>query len=104
MNKISFTFKDKLNIIAHRSMFKCCGIRKPDPLNPPHRGTLKIKKEMPKFLPILSPIRREIERGLLCFQQLLIKERNKKLKGFKYEKNFDIIISSNIWIMFIYKL
>ncbi len=56
-------------------MFKCCGIRKPDPLNPPHRGTLKIKKERPKFLLILSPIRGEIERGLLCLQQLLIKER-----------------------------
>ena len=56
-------------------MFKCCGIRKPDPLNPPHRGTLKIKKETPKFLLILFPMSGEIERGLLCFQQLLIKER-----------------------------
>ena len=56
-------------------MFKCCGIRKPDPLNPPHRGTLKIKKERPKFLLNLFPMRGEIERGLLCFQQLLIKER-----------------------------
>ncbi len=46
-------------------MFKCCGIRKPDPLNTPHRGTLKIKNERPKFLLILSPMRGEIERGLL---------------------------------------
>jgi hypothetical protein len=46
-------------------MFKCCGIRKPDPLNPPDMGTLKIKNERPKFLLILSPMRVEIERGLV---------------------------------------
>ncbi len=56
-------------------MFKCCGIRKPDPLTPPHRGTLKIKKERPKFILILYLIQEEIERGIVCFQQFLIIER-----------------------------
>ncbi len=28
--------KDKNSL---RCLFKCCGIRKPDPLNLPHRGT-----------------------------------------------------------------
>ena len=56
-------------------MFKCCGISKPDPLNPPDRGTLNVRTERPELLLVLSPMRGEIERGLLCFQQLLIKER-----------------------------
>jgi hypothetical protein len=56
-------------------MFKCCGISKPDPLNPPHRGTLNVRTERPELLLVLSPMRGEIERGLVCFQQLLIKER-----------------------------
>ena len=62
-------------------MFKCFGIRKPDPLTSPDRGTLKIKKESSKFLLILSLIRGEIERGLVLFQQLLIKERRFKMIG-----------------------
>ncbi len=56
-------------------MFKCCGISKPDPLNPPHRGTLNVRTERPELLLVLSPMRGEIEKGLVCFQQLLIKER-----------------------------
>ncbi len=56
-------------------MLKCCGISKPDPLNPPHRGTLNVRTERPELLLPLFPHRGEIERGLVCFQQLLIKER-----------------------------
>jgi hypothetical protein len=57
------------------SMFKCCGISKPDPLNPHHRGTLNVRTERPELLLVLYPMRGEIESGLVCFQQLLIKER-----------------------------
>ncbi len=35
-------------------MFKCCGISKPDPLNPPHRGTLNVRTENPNFY-LFSP-------------------------------------------------
>ncbi len=56
-------------------MFKCCGIYKPDPLNTPDRGTLNVRTESPEILLVLSPMRGEIERGFVCFQQLLIKER-----------------------------
>ncbi len=59
-------------------MFKCCGISKPDPLNPPHRGTLNVRTEKPEFLLVLSLMMGEIKRGLVCFQQLLIKERKVK--------------------------
>jgi hypothetical protein len=46
-----------------RSMFKFCGISKPDPLNPPDRGTLNVRTERPEILLIPSPMRGEIERG-----------------------------------------
>ncbi len=70
-------------------MFKCCGISKPDPLNPPHRGTLNVRTERPELF--LSSMRAEIERGLLCFQQLLIKER------------YFNLIQSGIYIRIIFK-
>jgi len=44
-------------------MFKFCGISKPDPLNPPDRGTLNVRTERPEILLIPSPMRGEIERG-----------------------------------------
>ncbi len=56
-------------------MFKCCGISKPDPLNPPHRGTLNVRTEKTELLLVLFPMRGDSERGFVCFQQLLIKER-----------------------------
>ncbi len=56
-------------------MFKCCGISKPDPPKSPHRGTLNVRTEKPELLLVLSPMRGEIEWGLVCFQQLLVKER-----------------------------
>ena len=67
-------------------MFKCCGISKPDPLNPPHRGTLNVRTERSELLLVLSPMSGEIERGLLCFQQLLIKERIINIKRLKILK------------------
>jgi hypothetical protein len=51
----------------------------PTPLNTPDRGTLNVSKERPELFLILSPTREEIERGLVLFQQLLIKERNELL-------------------------
>ncbi len=48
----------------------------PTPLNPLHRGTLNVRTEKPELLLVLSPIRGEIEKGLVLFQQLLVKERN----------------------------
>ena len=64
-------------------MFKCCGISKPDPLNPTHRGTLNVRTERPELLLALSHMREDSERGLVCFQQLLIKERNINIKPSK---------------------
>ncbi len=49
---------------------------KHNPLNPPHSGTLNVRTERPELLLVLSPMRGELERGFVCFQQLLIKERN----------------------------
>ncbi len=68
------TYQNQVKLIFY-SMFKCCGISKSDPLNPPHRGTLNVRTERPEFLLILSPMRGEIERGLVLFQQLLVNER-----------------------------
>ncbi len=81
-----------------RSMFKCCGIRKPDPLNPPHRGILKIKKEkLPKFLLIPFP-HEEKDRV-----RSLIDKRNfpSRINNNQLFKNFiQIFLYSNVLIIF----
>ncbi len=58
-------------------MFKCCVIRRPDPLNLPYRGTLNVRMERLNFLLLLFFMRIDSERGLGNFQQHLTNERIK---------------------------
>jgi hypothetical protein len=51
-------------------MFKCCGIRKLDPLNSQHRGTLNIRMERPELLLVLSSTRGEIERVFVIYNNI----------------------------------